>query len=67
MARNAHNDDMLARVAAGKKSFLVDAREKVEKDVQIEPIEENEMAFGSLSGLNIMTQYKIANFPRVSL
>ena len=66
MARNAHNDDMLARVAAGKKSILADAREKVEEDVQTEPTEENEMAFGSLSSMNIMTQYKIANFLRVS-
>lgn len=66
MARNAHNDDMLARVAAGKKSILADAREKVEEDVKTEPTEENEMAFGSLSSMNIMTQFKIANFLRVS-
>merc|ERR1719281_720537 len=64
MARNAHNDDMLARVAAGKKSLLADAREKVAEDVQEEPTEDKEMAFGSLSSMNIMTQYKIANFLR---
>ena len=66
LARNAHNDDMLARVAAGRKSILADAREKVEEDVQDEPTQENEMAFGSLSSMNIMTQYKIASFLRVS-
>merc|ERR1719197_582178 len=64
MARNAHNDDMLARVAAGKKSILADAREKVAEDVQEEPTEDKEMAFGSLSSMNIMTQFKIANFLR---
>lgn len=64
MARNSHNDDMLARAASGQKSILADAREKVEEDVQEEPIQQNEMAFGSLSSMNIMTQYKIANFLR---
>ena len=66
MARNAHNDDMLARVAAGKKSILADARQKVAEDVQEEPTEDKAMAFGSLSSMNIMTQFKIANFLRVS-
>ena len=64
MARNAHNDDMLALVAGGKKSILAEAREKVEEDAPVEP--QKEMAFGSLSGMNIMTQYKIAKFLRVS-
>ena len=51
MARYAHNDDMLAR-------------EKVEEDAPEEP--QKGMTFGSLSCMNIMSQYKIAKFLRVS-
>jgi hypothetical protein len=64
MQRNAHNDDMLARVTAGKPSLLADAREKVEEDKIDEPEQKKEYAFGPLSSMNIMTQFKIAHFLR---
>ena len=63
MAKNAHNDNMLALVSQGQKSLLAEAREKVDEDVQEEP--QKDMSL-DLSGINIMTQYKIANFLRVS-
>merc|ERR1711937_1040284 len=63
MNRNEHNDNMLQRVANGQRSLLAEAKEKVKDDVT-DDVTEDKFEFGPLSSMNIMTQWKVAQFLR---